>query len=120
MYHGPIKELAEKYLPDQVIDLTGRDFEDLQFYLNKGTPVWVIINTKYRKLPDSEFQTWHTPSGPITVTLKEHSVLVTGYDQDFIYFNDPLTGKKNRKAPKKLFIEAWTQMGQQAITYLKN
>ncbi len=51
------------------------------------------------------------------ITYKEHSVLVTGYDQSYIYFNDPLTGEKNKKAPKQHFINAWKQMGSQAITF---
>ena len=28
---------------------------------------------------------------------KEHAVLMTGYDEDYVYFNDPLTGEKIEK-----------------------
>ncbi|MDE3839979.1 hypothetical protein C0966_11470 [Bacillus methanolicus] len=120
VYHKPIKELADDYLPGRITDLTGADFQELKIHLSDGRPVWVIINSQYKKLPDSQFQTWHTPTGKVKVTFKEHSVLITGYDHHFVYFNDPLTGEKNKKAPIKDFKESWVQMGSQAITYLPN
>lgn len=118
VYHQPIAELAQKYLPGKIKDLTSTDFEELKIHLSDGRPVWVIINTSYNSLPENLFQTWNTPTGEVKITYKEHSVLITGYDSQFIYFNDPLTGEKNKKAPIKAFEEAWVQMGRQAITYL--
>lgn len=118
VYHKPIKELAERYLPRQIEDLTGSPFTELKIHLSDKRPVWVITNTSYKELPLSEFQTWHTPSGVINITYKEHSVLLTGFDEDYVYFNDPLTGEKNKKAPIMDFEQSWVQMGSQAITYL--
>jgi uncharacterized protein YvpB len=118
VYHKPIKELAEKYMPGRIKDLTGSDFSELKTHLSDKRPVWVITNTTYQKLSKDYFETWHTPSGKIDITYKEHSVLLTGYDQSYVYFNDPLTGEKNKKAPIEQFQEAWEQMGSQAITYL--
>ncbi|MED0673410.1 C39 family peptidase [Aneurinibacillus aneurinilyticus] len=116
VYHGPIKDLAKRYLPDQVIDMTGSDFQDVLHSLSRGTPVWVISTSRFSRLPDSLFETWQTPTGPVTITYKEHSVLLTGYDEKYVYFNDPLANKKNRKMPIHSFQEAWEQMGKQAIT----
>lgn len=118
VFHEPIRELAEQYLPGRIIDMTGSDFEKLKIPLSAEQPVWVIINTVYQKISEDLFQTWETPSGAVKVTSKEHSVLVTGYDDQFIYFNDPLTGIKNKTAPIQDFKEAWVQMGSQAITIL--
>jgi uncharacterized protein YvpB len=118
VFHKPIAELAGKYLPGKIKDLTGAEFQELKIHLSDNRPVWVIINTEYKKLDDSFFQTWHTANGTVKITTKEHSVLITGYDKDSIYFNDPLDGGKNKKAPMKDFAEAWVQMGRQAITYL--
>lgn len=117
VYHQPIMELAERYLPGQIINLTDRSFEDLQLYLSNEVPIWVVINTTYKKLPSDLFQTWETPSGSVEITYKMHAVVITGYSNDTIYFNDPLSGTKNKKAAKADFIEAWIQMGSQAITY---
>jgi uncharacterized protein YvpB len=118
VYHEPIAALAETYLPGRIKDLTGSDFKELQVYLSENRPVWVITNTMYQKLGEDQFQTWDTPTGQIKITVKEHSVLLTGYDQQFVYFNDPLTGEQNKKAPIEDFKESWVQMGSQAITWL--
>jgi uncharacterized protein YvpB len=116
VYHGPIAELAEKYLPGQILDLSGEPFEDAVLApLSNERPVWVIINTKYQKLADSEFRTWNTPTGKVKITWNEHAVVVTGFDEHFVYFNDPLS--KATKADRASFEAAWLQMGSQAITY---
>lgn len=117
VYHGPIAELAEKYLPGRVEDLTGSSFQTTLDYVAAGKPVWVIINSWFNQLPSSQFQTWYTKQGPIRITMREHSVLVTGYDSKYVYVNDPLHSK-NRKILKSNFIKAYNQMGKQAITYL--
>jgi uncharacterized protein YvpB len=116
VYHQPIRELAERYLPNRVVDLTGSEFNELEKYLSNGMPIWIITNATYKKLPKSAFRKWVTPRGVIEITYYEHSVVITGYDKQFIYFNDPLSGEKNKKAPKREFIDAWVQMGRQAIT----
>ncbi|MCL6606225.1 MAG: C39 family peptidase [Paenibacillus sp.] len=120
VYHGPIRELVEQYMPDQIIDMTGSTFQDILYNLDYGIPIWVIVNTNFSRLPDSLFETWQTPTGQVSITYKEHSVLITGYDETYIYFNDPLANIKNRKVSIRSFQEGWEQMGKQAITYVKD
>lgn len=115
VYHEPIEELAEKYLPNKVVNLSGNDFEEVIQHINAGLPVWVIPNTTFKTLPDSLFETWETPQGEIKITYKEHSVVVTGYDEEFICFNDPLANEKNRKIPKENVIAGWEQMGNRRL-----
>ena len=117
VYVEPIIDLAYEYAGTNVINLTKQKELELMFALSEGTPVWIITNTTYKKLPASAFETWETPQGKIKITYKEHSVVITGYDNDYYYFNDPLDGKQ-KKAAKDSFIEAWEQMGAQAITIL--
>jgi uncharacterized protein YvpB len=117
VYHEPVAELAEQYLPGQIRDMTGGTFQDVLEKVERGKPVWIITNADFKALPDNEFRTWNTPSGQVQITWKEHSVLITGFDKDYIYVNDPLYNKKNHRLPQKNFIDAWKQMGSQAITY---
>ncbi|WP_051348710.1 C39 family peptidase [Peribacillus kribbensis] len=113
VYHGPIAELAKQYAGGRVMDLTGKPFDQIIEQVGKGSPVWIITTAIFA--PVNDFVAWDTPLGPIKVTYKEHSVVITGYDQDHIYINDPY-GHKNSKLPKESFIKAWEQMGSQAVT----
>lgn len=116
VYHVPVYNLAKRYLPSAV-DLTGQSFNSVIAKLNQKKPVWIITNATYAPLASSAFVTWKTTSGNVQITWHEHSVLVTGYDANYIYFNDPLGVIKNRKISRTTFINAWTQMGSQAISY---
>ncbi|WML58713.1 C39 family peptidase [Neobacillus sp. PS2-9] len=116
VYNRPIEQLANQYLPNRIINLSGKGFDEVITHLDEKKPVWVIQNAKYDVLSEGEWQSWETSEGPINVTYQEHSVLVIGYDKNQVYFNDPLTGQ-TEKAPKEGFIAGWEQMGSQAITY---
>jgi uncharacterized protein YvpB len=117
VYDEPIIELARRYLGDRVVVLTGKPWEAIEKQLDKERPVWVVVNEEFRPLPESDWQTWQTRRGELKVTYKEHAVLVTGYDADHVYFNDPLAGIQNRRAPKKEFVAAWEQFHNQAVSY---
>ncbi|WP_258535808.1 C39 family peptidase [Bacillus sp. 03113] len=117
VYHGPITELANQYLNGRAVDLTGSSFNVVYQQLNNKKPVLVINNVHFNRISESYFETWHTRTGDIKITFKEHAVLVTGYDDQYIYFNDPLAVSKNRKVLKEEFIAGWEQMGKQSISF---
>ena len=118
VYHGPIAELAQKYKSNETIDLTGIEFEDMLYFVEQGNPVWIITNSTYRSLDDSYFEIWHTPTGIVKTTKKLHSVLITGFDHNNVYINDPLYNQANRPLNRENFKSAWEQMGNQAITII--
>ncbi|MDG2794767.1 C39 family peptidase, partial [Vibrio parahaemolyticus] len=118
VYNKPIFNLAEKYVSEKVINLTDRDVNDLYKVISSGSPVWVIINTTFKPLAESRFETWNTSSGEVKITYFEHSVVVVGYDQNFVYVNDPLKNNPRFAVPRAEFEKAWEQMGKQAITIL--
>ncbi|SDK19844.1 C39 family peptidase [Sediminibacillus albus] len=113
VYHGPVWELAKQYVGNRAIDLTGSEIEAIYQSLDKGQPVWVITTSSFA--PVNSFEAWETPNGEVEVTFALHSVVVTGYDEDFVYINDPYGGK-NKKVDRENFENAWVQMGRQAIT----
>ncbi len=119
VYHTPIFALIQTYGGNDAMDLTGCEFEDLYYFINKNCPIWVIINTKYDELPQKSFETWITPDGEIKITYDEHSVLIVGYDDKYVYINDPLSSGGYSKKEKSRFIKAWKQMGRQAVTLKK-
>jgi uncharacterized protein YvpB len=117
VFNKPIAELANSYMPGRIVNLSGQSFETVLNYVGAGRPVWVINTSWFSYVPSKYWQTWYTPQGPVRITMKEHSVLITGYDSKYVYFNDPLDGTKNKKRLKKHFVEGWTQYGKQAISY---
>lgn len=112
VYNGPVYNLAKQYAGDQVVNLTGSPFIELLKKVSAGEPVWVITTTSFG--PVSDFKRWQTPQGAVNITFSEHSVVITGYDSNYIYINDPY-GVKNRKVNRNYFEKAWIQMGSQAI-----
>ena len=118
VYHQPIFKLAEKYVPEKTIDLTGSEIEDIYKVISSGSPVLVIANTTFQPLAEDSFETWNTNKGDVKITYYEHSVVVVGYDQNYVYMNDPLANNPNKKVSRSEFERAWEQMGKQAITIL--
>lgn len=119
VYIDPIEKLAKKYAKGKVISLEGKDISSIYKQVAKGRPVWVITNAEFKKLPESAFTTWNTKNGELKITYSMHSVVITGYDKDYVYVNDPLAQLPNTKLAKKDFEEAWVQMGSQALTIKK-
>ncbi|MDC3425061.1 C39 family peptidase [Aquibacillus sp. 3ASR75-11] len=117
VYNGPIADLAREYLGERVINLSGNNFDAVLNQVDKGKPVWVVNTSLFKRLPESYWRTWNTPTGKVKITYKMHSVLITGYDEDYIYFNDALANQKNRKSSRNNFVAGWEQFGKQAVSY---
>jgi uncharacterized protein YvpB len=114
IYHSALFELLKEYVPTG-IDMTGESFDTLEHQISMGIPV-IAWTTIYNDVP-SKWVTWNSPGGEITTTFMEHAVLLVGYDEDYVYANDPWTGKKNAKIAKSKFIASWEAMGKQALSY---
>lgn len=114
VYHEPIYELAQDYMTPEleVIDLTGETFAVLQEYLSQGCPIWIITTTTFARTSDME--TWQTANGSVEVSMSEHCVVLTGYDEAHVFVNDPC-GSKNSRTGLEDFVASWKQMGGQAI-----
>ena len=116
VYNGPVLKVAQKYVGNRAVNLTNHSFDEVLEEVGQGLPVWIITTSSFA--PVSVFQTWDTPQGKINITFSEHSVVITGYDEKYIYINNPY-GEKNQKLNRASFIKAWEQMGKQAIVIKK-
>jgi uncharacterized protein YvpB len=113
----PLIDYINSFAPIGV-DLTGEDFSVLQRYLSNGSPVvaWVTIGFDWPDMPE----TWLTPEGKtIYADYSIHAVTLTGYDDDYVYYNDPFYGTQNDKADRSWFLEIWNEMGNRAIGFEK-
>jgi uncharacterized protein YvpB len=119
VYHGPVAKLAENYFPGKIKDITGQTVDAVYNMIDSGSPAWVITNSTFAPLTESEFTVWDTNTGKVKITYKEHSVLIVGYDEQSIYINDPLANEPYIAVPRKAFEQAWVQMGSQAIGIVK-
>ncbi len=108
-----IIDMINSYLPQSAVDLGGGSFDVVYDSLDKGEPVmiWVTINM----VNVGVGPTWYTPSyGKFTWPSNEHAVVAVGYDDNYIYVNDPYTG--SRKAYSKSIVESrWISLGRQAV-----
>ncbi|OTX51041.1 hypothetical protein BK723_16450 [Bacillus thuringiensis serovar pondicheriensis] len=120
VYHGPLFQLAKKYLPNKAVDLTGKSIEEMYNSVKAGQPVVMITNATFAPLDEDEFTTWETNNGDVSITYNEHCVVLIGYDQESVYIRDPLKDSLDVKVPRERFEQAWVQMGSQAISYMKS
>lgn len=114
VYKDALLPIVEKYLPGRGEDLSGGDFSQVYAALNEGKPVMLWCTISMLNV-DARRSYWTTPEGK-TIEWKtpEHAMVAVGYDDDYIYLNDPYVGKQ-RKYKKQVVINRWSDMGKQAI-----
>lgn len=114
VYHSPIHNVLEEFLPGRGLDLSGGHFDDVLQALADDRPVlaWITIDlAAVRRGSD-----WRTPSGgTVHWNIPEHCVLLTGYTASSVTFHDPSNGKVI-KYPLERFRQVWQAMGSQAVT----
>lgn len=109
VYAGPVIDFVRQYVEDRVEDLTGQPFDRLLDEVANGNPVWIICTTNFVHVPN--FKTWKTPRGAIEITFNIHSGVITGFDEQYIYVNNPC-GPKNQRVERKKPIQARDSMGR--------
>jgi uncharacterized protein YvpB len=115
VFDKPIERLVNEYLPGRAVNLTNQSFDKVIQHVSKGYPVVVWTTGDYR-LPD-RWEAWHHGTQVIKTPLDLHAVVLVGYDQRFVYLNDPLSGRKNVKVNKEQFIKSWKALKSRAVSY---
>lgn len=110
----PLIPLIEKYYSGEMTNLCGADLVDLEKALSNNTPILVWINAFFSE--DIYWTVWKDSNGnEVTANLNMHAVLLTGFDENNFYYNDPLTYEKDKAVSKDVFLNVWTSMGKKAL-----
>jgi len=114
IFHEGLFPMLQSYIPTAV-DLTRQSFDKYEEQIAKGYPVLVWTTIDF-KVPQ-KWVVWDSPLGPVKTTFKEHAVLLVGYDEEYVYVNDPATGQGARQLNKNEFIASWVALGKQGLSY---
>jgi len=96
IYPSALTKLVNKYAGNAE-NLTGKNNSAIENHLSANNPVVV----------------WVSPMHGFSV----HALVLTGFDQNYYYYNDPWTGEKNAKMTKSTFIKKWNAQSRRAISY---
>ena len=113
VYPEPLIPLINDYTDDRGVNLTGKSLDTLKQYLASDHPIIVWVTADWT-MPS--FITWTKNDKTIHSTFSEHAVLLTGFDEDYFYFNDPLANQKSYVSINT-FESVWTAMGSMAVSY---
>ena len=110
----PLAKGIDKYYKEGYTDLTGCYISDLERVLSSDRPIVVWVTSKFRD--DLVWVKWiDSNNKEIRATFSTHAVTLTGFDDKYIYYNDPLTNEKDNKVSKEKFIKVWEMMGRKAL-----
>jgi uncharacterized protein YvpB len=115
VYNKPLEELLRRYVKERTVNLTGTSYQAILDSVAAGHPV-VIWTTGDFQLP-TEWESWHKDGKKVVAPFDEHAVLLVGYDEQYAYVNDPLTGVKQQRVSHTAMQKSWEALGKQAISY---
>ena len=115
VFDQPMIQLITKKLPGRALNLTNQPFEHVLKHVSDGYPV-VVWTTGDFRLPD-RWESWYHGQQLINTPLDLHAVVLVGYDKNFVYLNDPLSGRKQVKVAKAKFISSWRALHCRAVSY---
>lgn len=111
-----IETAIRAFLPEGYVleNYTGTDLPSLcSRLIDRGIPVIIWATMNMSTPTDGMTWTLLETGEPFQWISGEHCLVLTGYDQKYYYFNDPLKGKVKYK--KDLAEKRFSQMGLQAL-----
>lgn len=114
VFAKPITNAMNVFAKGKATNISGCSENELFNQVSKGNPVvvWCVKNAGNLK----EGVTWHYEdgSGTFKELIGQHCAVLIGYDENYVYLNDPSAGQ-NVKQSKSKFISNWKQLFSQAI-----
>ncbi|MFP7171720.1 C39 family peptidase [Terribacillus sp. FSL K6-0262] len=112
---NPLKRVADKYRSGSLA-LYQQEFSIIETHTANGHPVLVWF-TIHHDMPTSRI--WHTPAGKAVQAPRPlHCIVVTGIDDEYVYFHDCESTEKSGKhvkVEKDRFIRIYDAMGRRAL-----
>ncbi|WP_127585419.1 C39 family peptidase [Paenibacillus koleovorans] len=117
IYAPPLAQMLGELYEGGALDLTGQDFSAVEESVAAGKPVMIWNIATFA--PSDAWVTWYTSEGKeVTATFQEHCVLLVGYDDTYVYINNPFERVQAQVVDKWSFIAGWEQLGSKALTYM--
>ncbi|GIN73793.1 hypothetical protein J14TS2_42680 [Bacillus sp. J14TS2] len=107
-----LKQQADQFILS--MDSTGANLETLEYFVAQGKPVLIWVTIEY-ETPNERF--WQTKEGKeVYAPTPLHNVVLTGYDEEYVYVNDPEEyGEKDFKIAKEKFEYLYNLMGRKSL-----
>ena len=117
-----IIKALNNYLDDDYFahNLTGTSIQEIVYqYVSKGIPVAVWVTRGMEEI-DEVYQ-WQSYDKKETFLypVREHCMVLTGFDNNYYYFNDPYNSNGQVKYPKSQVAYCFNSMGRQAVAITK-
>lgn len=115
VYQKPIIDVANYYKPG-MIDYTGHSLNQVLELVKQGIPVqvWASINMQNTSVCTS--WTYKDNGKKINWICRLHSMVIVGYNSNYIYVSDPYTGSIE-KYNRSQFQKMYNLFGKRAIYY---
>ncbi len=119
-----IAKALNKYLDGEMFakNLSGSSLEQLvQQYIVNDIPVAIWVTQGIEEI-DKLYQ-WQSydKSETFLYPVREHCVVLTGFDEEYYYFNDPLSETDETvKYEKSAVSDCFNSMGRQAVAIIDN
>ena len=118
VFNEPIRQTADKF-KEGALTKKNATIDDLYKILLSNNPIEVWFTTNLEEgIVYREQDKWYDyETGEVVRWPRhEHAILVTGIDNDYIYYNDPNTGN-NEKLEKDRFNKFFQQMDGRIVYY---
>ncbi len=114
VFAKPIASAMSNYAGEKVKNISGCSEKALLNCVSKGNPVVVWCVKNAGNLSEGVTWTYEDRSGTFQELVGEHCAVLIGYDEDYVYLNDPSAGS-NVKQSRSKFISNWKRLYSQAI-----
>lgn len=114
VFAKPITEAMQVYAGSRVKNISGVSENELFNQVSKGNPVVVWCVKNGGNLTQGVTWNYEDGSGIFQELVGEHCAVLIGYDENYVYLNDPSAGK-NVKQSRSKFISNWKTLFSQAI-----